>query len=91
MPALQAVAKAEGTLTRVEPQPVSVSMLVNGSRVDLLAVYAPHQRRAVRGVIADDPALPIVLRCSLGDISARMIGISYPSGSAPQQPALACD
>ena len=85
------IPKAEGTLTRVEPQPVPVSMLVNDSRVDLLAVYAPHQRRAVRGVIADDPALPIVLRWRLGDSSKRMIRISYPSGSAPQQPALACD
>jgi len=77
-------AKAEGTLTRVETQPVPVSMLVNDSRVDLPAV---HARGKLGGepfevYILDDPAIPMVLRYSLGDISKRMIRISYPSGSA---------
>ena len=78
-------AKPEGTLSRVEPQPVAVSMLVNDSRVDLPAVHA-------RGTVGDEPfevyvlddaAIPIVLRWRLGDSTKRMIRISYPVESAP--------
>jgi outer membrane protein OmpA-like peptidoglycan-associated protein len=77
--------KSEGTLTRVEPQTVPVSMLVNDRRVDLPAVHA-------RGKLDDDPfevyildnaALPLVLRWSLGDSSKRMIRISFPVPAAP--------
>jgi hypothetical protein len=77
--------KSEGTLTRVEPQPIPISMLVNDRRVDLPAVHA-------RGTLGDDPfevyildnaALPIVLRWSLGDSRKRMIRISFPVPAAP--------
>ena len=77
--------KSEATLTRVEPQPVPVSMLVNDRRVDLPAVHA-------RGKLGDDPfevfvldnaTLPIVLRWSLGDSRKRMIRISFPVPAAP--------
>jgi outer membrane protein OmpA-like peptidoglycan-associated protein len=74
-------AGASGTLRRADARPVPVSMLVNDVRVDLPAVHA-------RGTIGDEPfevfildnpAVPIVLRWSLGDTSKRMIRISYPT------------
>jgi outer membrane protein OmpA-like peptidoglycan-associated protein len=76
-------AKPEATLTRVEPQPVPVSMLVNDSRVDLPAVHA-------RGTLGDEPfdvyildntAIPMVLRWRVGDSTKRMVRISYPVDS----------
>ena len=73
-------AKGEGTLMRVEPQPVPVSMIVNDSRVDLPAVHA----RGTMGdqpfemYVLDDAAMPIVLRWRLGDRSSRLVRISYP-------------
>jgi outer membrane protein OmpA-like peptidoglycan-associated protein len=76
--------KPEATLTRVEPQPVPVSMLVNDSRVDLPAVHA-------RGTLGDEPfdvyildntAVPMVLRWRVGDSTKRMVRISYPVESA---------
>jgi flagellar motor protein MotB len=72
--------QAEGTLKRVEPQPVPISMIVNDSRVDLPAVHA----RGTLGdqpfdmYVLDDAVMPIVLRWRLGDTSKRMIRISYP-------------
>lgn len=77
-------ATVEGTLSRVEPQPVPVSMLVNDSRVDLLAVHARGKLgdEPFEVYILDDPAIPLVLRWSLGDTSKRIIRISYPGGSA---------
>jgi flagellar motor protein MotB len=77
--------KTEGTLTRVEPQGVSISMLVNDRRVDLPAVHA-------RGTLGDDPfevyildnpSLPLVLRWSLGNSRKRMIRISFPVPAVP--------
>lgn len=69
-----------GTLSRVEPHAVPVSMLVNDSRVDLPAVHA----RGTLGdepfevYVLDNPAVPILLRWRVGDTSKRMIRISYP-------------
>ena len=80
-------AKPGGILTRIEPQPVPVSMLVNDVRVDLPAVHA----RGTLGdqpfdvYVLDDPAIPIVLRWRLGDSSKRMIRISYPIENAPSR------
>ena len=80
-------AKPGGILTRIEPQPVPVSMLVNDVRVDLPAVHA----RGTLGdqpfdvYVLDDPAIPIVLRWRLGDSSKRMIRISYPIENAPNR------
>lgn len=77
-------AKSVGTLNRVEPGAVSLSMLVNDSRVDLPAVHA-------RGTLGDDPfevyvldnpAIPLLLRWRVGDTSKRMVRISYPVESA---------
>lgn len=77
--------KVEGTISRVEPQPVPVSMLVNDSRVDLPAVHARGKLggEPFDAYILDDPAIPLVLRWSLGDTSKRIVKISYPTGNAP--------
>jgi hypothetical protein len=77
--------KSEGTLTRVEPQPVPVSMLVNDRRVDLPAV---HGRGKLGGdafemYILDNPTLPLILRWSLGDSHKRTIRLSFPVPAAP--------
>jgi outer membrane protein OmpA-like peptidoglycan-associated protein len=74
-------ATAAGTLSRVERQPVPVSMLVNDVRVDLPAVHGRGRLgdEAFEVFILDDPAIPMVLRWSLGDTSSRMIRISYPT------------
>ena len=75
----------EGTIRRVEPQPVPVSMLVNDNRVDLPAIHA----RGTLGddtfdvYVLDDPAMPLVLQWSLADTSKRLIRISYPGASVP--------
>jgi outer membrane protein OmpA-like peptidoglycan-associated protein len=76
--------KSEAALTRVEPQPVPISMLVNDSRVDLPAV---HARGTLGGepfdvYILDNAAIPIVLRWRVGDSTKRMVRISYPVESA---------
>jgi flagellar motor protein MotB len=78
-------AKPEGTLRRVEPATVPVSMIVNDDRVDLPTV---HARGTLDGepfemFVLDDPANPMVLRWRLGDTSKRMIRISYPVESGP--------
>jgi outer membrane protein OmpA-like peptidoglycan-associated protein len=77
-------AGATGTLARVEPQPVAVSMLVNDVRVDLPAVHARGKMgdEAFEAFILDDPAIPLVLRWKLGDTNKRMIRISYPVAHA---------
>jgi hypothetical protein len=81
---LGSAATAAGTLSRVEPQPVPVPMLVNDVRIDLPAVHARGKLgdEAFEVFILDDPAIPMVLRWSLGDTSKRMIRISYPTPSA---------
>lgn len=77
-------AQLAGTLSRVEPQPVAVSMLVNDARVDLPAVHA----RGKLGddpfeiFVLDDPALPLLLRWQVGDTSKRMVRISFPVENA---------
>jgi outer membrane protein OmpA-like peptidoglycan-associated protein len=77
-------AQLAGTLSRVESQPVAVSMLVNDARVDLSAVHA----RGTLGddpfeiFILDDPALPLLLRWQVGDTSKRMVRISFPVDNA---------
>jgi outer membrane protein OmpA-like peptidoglycan-associated protein len=69
------------TLKRVEPQPVRVPMLVNDVAVELPAIHARGQvdDDAFEVFILDNPAVPIVLRWSLGDTSKRMIRISFPT------------
>jgi OOP family OmpA-OmpF porin len=78
---LGGAAAAAGTLKRVEPQPVPVSMLVNDIRVDLPAIHARGQfdDEPFEVFVLDNPAIPIVLRWSLGATSKRMIRISYPT------------
>lgn len=75
---------AGGTLKRVEAQPVPVSMLVNDVRVDLPAVHARGRSgdEPFEVFVLDNPALPLVLRWSLGDSGKRMIRISYPTPNA---------
>jgi hypothetical protein len=75
---------APGTLKRVEAQPVPVPMLVNDVRVDLPAVHARGRSgdEPLEVFVLDNPALPLVLRWSLGDSGKRMIRISYPTPNA---------
>jgi len=75
---------AAATLRRVEPQPVPVPMLVNDVRVDLPALHARGRSgdEPFEVFVLDNPALPLVLRWSLGDSSKRMIRISYPTPNA---------
>jgi hypothetical protein len=75
---------AAGTLRRVEPQPVPVSMLVNDVRVDLPAVHARGRAddEPFEVFVLDNPALPLVLRWTLGGSGKRMIRISYPTPNA---------
>lgn len=77
-------AGAKGTLSRVEPQAVPVSVLVNDVRMDLPAIHA-------RGKLGDDdaefyfldnPALPLVLRFRIGSITSRLIKIAIPAETA---------
>jgi hypothetical protein len=77
--------KSEATLTRIEPQPVPISMLVNDRRVDLPAVHARGKLGddAFEVFILDNPALPLVMRWSLGESRKRMIRISFPLPAAP--------
>ncbi len=75
----------EGTLIRVEPQPVPIPMLVNDRRVDLPAVHARGTLgdEELEVYILDNQALPIVLRWSLGESRKRMVRISFPVPAAP--------
>ena len=70
-----------GTLRRADVRPVPVTMLVNDVRVDLPTVHARGTMgdEAFEVFILDDPAIPMVLRWSLGATSKRMIRISYPT------------
>ena len=69
-----------GTLTRVEPRTVAVSMIVNDARVDLPAVHARGKLgdEPFEIFILDDPALPLLLRWQVGETSKRTIRISFP-------------
>jgi outer membrane protein OmpA-like peptidoglycan-associated protein len=81
---LGGASSAGGTLKRVEPQPVPISMLVNDVRVDLSAVHARGRSgdEPFEVFVLDNPALPLVLRWSVGDSAKRMIRISYPTSNA---------
>jgi outer membrane protein OmpA-like peptidoglycan-associated protein len=72
---------AAATVKRVEAQPVRVPMIVNDVQVELPAIHARGQisDEAFEVFLLDNPALPLVLRWSLGDTSKRMIRISYPT------------
>jgi outer membrane protein OmpA-like peptidoglycan-associated protein len=69
-----------GTLTRVEPGTVPISMLVNDVRVDLPAVHARGKLgdEAFEVYLLDNAGIPVLLRWSVGDTSKRMVKISYP-------------
>jgi flagellar motor protein MotB len=69
-----------GALSRVDPGAVSISMLVNDGRVDLPAVHARGKLgdEPFEVFVLDNPAVPILLRWRVGDVSKRMVRISYP-------------
>ncbi|HXI14600.1 MAG TPA: OmpA family protein [Thermoanaerobaculia bacterium] len=73
----------EGTIKRVERQPVPVSVIVNDVRVNLPAIHARGDldEEPFEVYILDDPSNPMLLRVSLGDTNKRIVRISYPTGS----------
>ncbi len=75
---------AKGTLQRVEPQPVAMSVLLNDVRVDLPAV---HARGKLGGddadfYILDEAALPLILQFRIADTTSRVVSITVPSETA---------
>lgn len=66
-------------LSRIEPQPVLLPMLVNGREIELPAIHARVQQHDMD--ILDDPENPIVLRAQRSDGSAelfRVVKIDFP-------------
>ena len=75
---------AKGTVSRVEAQPVPVSVLLNDVRVDLPTIHARGKIGDDDGefYILDNPTMPLVLRFRLGATSSRIVKIIVPSEAA---------
>ena len=69
-----------GTLTRVEPNPVPVPVIVNGRLTSLPAIHAKGQFIFDAGefYFLDDPQNPLALRYHIGKDSLTVIKIDFP-------------
>lgn len=73
-----------GTVTRVEPGPVPIRMLVNGRTVELPAIHAKGslsdgaESEEVEFHVLDDPENPILLRSRGPGFSSSLVRIEYP-------------
>jgi outer membrane protein OmpA-like peptidoglycan-associated protein len=77
-----------GELTRVEPEPVGVPVLVNGRRVWLPALHAKGEfQRIDRAVMVEfwffaDPRNPITLRAAVDSARLQVVRIDFPAEEA---------
>ena len=77
-----------GELTRVEPEPVGVPVLVNGRRVWLPALHAKGEfQRIDRAVVVEfwffaDPRNPITLRAAVDSARLQVVRIDFPAEEA---------
>lgn len=78
------VLELPGTLSRIEPGPVGVPMLVNGRVVELPTIHARAEvgrakvRRAADLYVLDDPENPIILRWRDETRHSRILKIDFP-------------
>ncbi len=82
--------QASGVLKLAEPQPVGVSVIVNGKRV-MLPAYHLHGRLGTGDAsedadlyILDDPANALVLRMTIAKDRADVVKIDFPTLDAPK-------
>ena len=72
----------KGQLSRVEPDEVPYSVIVNGERKDLPTIHVKGRLsdRATEAYVIDDPANPIVLNWDMPDINfhIRYLKINFP-------------
>lgn len=79
-----AVQELPGTVSRIEPAPVGVPVLVNGRMVELPAIHARAEvgrgtvRRAADLYVLDDPENPIILRWRDETRNSRIVKLDFP-------------
>ena len=82
-----AVQELPGTVTRVEPKPIGVPILVNGRTVDLPSIHAQVEagsgslRRKADVYVLDDPDNPIILRWRDESRNSRILKLDFPAAS----------
>ena len=81
------LAKLSGTLRRVEPKPVPVSVLVNNVRVGLPAIHAKGRlgEEDADFYFLDDPQNPVALRGHVGPQRLQVVKLSFPSATPTRQ------
>ncbi|HEX8026890.1 MAG TPA: OmpA family protein [Vicinamibacterales bacterium] len=86
-----AVQELPGFVTRVEPAPVNVPMLVNGRMVDLPCIHARVEagggalRRTADLYVLDDPDNPIILRWRDETRNSKILKLDFPAASIERE------
>jgi outer membrane protein OmpA-like peptidoglycan-associated protein len=86
-----AVQELPGVVTRIEPVPVSVPLLVNGRLVDLPAIHARVEvgagslRRSAELYVLDDPDNPIILRWRDETRNSRILKLDFPAATIERE------
>jgi outer membrane protein OmpA-like peptidoglycan-associated protein len=86
-----AVQELPGVVTRVEPTPVSIPLLVNGRMVELPAIHAKADvgagtlRRSADLYVLDDPDNPILLRWRDDTRNSRLLKLDFPAASIERE------
>jgi outer membrane protein OmpA-like peptidoglycan-associated protein len=82
-----AVQELPGIVTRIEPAPVGVPLLVNGRIIDLPAIHARVEagsgslRRTADLHVLDDPDNPIILRWRDEARNSKILKLDFPAAS----------
>ena len=86
-----AVQELPGIVTRIEPAPVSIPLLVNGRMVNVPCIHAKVDagsgsiRRAADLYVLDDPDNPIILRWRDETRNSRILKLDFPAATIERE------